>query len=212
VLLVDRHPKVLSLIGQAGLHQGQCFALVQDLQTPCAAGTIFAYALEKLGNVDTLINNAAWSLYKPFLETTIEDFDQAVAVNQRAPFLLTQELFRYVSQSPAGVKDPVVVNIASVNALAGNANLIAYAGTKGALAAMTRAMAVEMAPLGIRVNSISPGTLDSPNARKLVEDGIFEGHNRFEKFLIKRFTTREEIAELVSFLCTPACVCVTGAY
>jgi NAD(P)-dependent dehydrogenase (short-subunit alcohol dehydrogenase family) len=211
VILVDRDPTVLPLVGDDILPADRCFPLVQELQDPDAARQVFSHAIDKLGIVDTVINNAAWSLYKPFLETTLEDFDRAVAVNQRAPYFLTQEFFRYVSNSLPKVKDPTVVNIASVNALAGNANLIAYAGTKGALAAMTRAMAVEMAPLGIRVASISPGALDTPHTRKLVEEGIFEGHNQFEKFLIKRPTACEDIAELVLFLCTPACATVTGA-
>jgi len=210
VVLVDRDPKVLLQVGRDGLSQDQCSALVQDLKDQEAAQVVFAHAFEKLGRVDTLINNAAWSLYKPFHETTIDEFDQVVAVNQRAPFFLTQELFGYVSKSPEKVNDPVVVNIASVNALAGNANLVAYAGTKGALVAMTRAMAVEMAALGIRVMSISPGAVDTPFAQKLVAEGIIEGRKRFDKFLIKRYTTCEEIAELVFFLCTPACACVTG--
>ena len=211
VLLVDRDPKVLPQIGGEGLPQGQCFAMVQDLQDPDAGRVIFVHALEKLGSVDTLINNAAWSLHRPFLETTLEDFDQIVAVNQRAPFFLTQELFRYISKSPVEVRDPVVVNVATVNALAGNARLIAYAGTKGALAAMTRAMAVEMAPQGIRVVTISPGAVDTPFGLKAAAEAYVDSRCRFDKFLIKRYTTCWEIAELVLFLCSPACACVTGA-
>jgi NAD(P)-dependent dehydrogenase (short-subunit alcohol dehydrogenase family) len=211
VLLVDRDPKVLPQIGEEGLPQGRCFAMVQDLQDTDAARVIFVNALAKLGSVDTLINNAAWSLHRPLLETTLEDFDQIVAVNQRAPFFLTQELFRYISNSPVEVRDPVVVNVASVNALAGNARLIAYAGTKGALAAMTRAMAVEMAPRGIRVVSISPGAVDTPFEQKATAEAGIDIRRRFDKFLIKRYTTCEEIAELVLFLCGSACACVTGA-
>lgn len=93
-------------------------------------------------------------------------------MNQRAPFFLTQELFRYISKSPVELRDPVVVNVASVNALAGNARLIAYAGTKGALAAMIRAMAVEMAPRGIRVVSISPGAVDTPFEQKVTAEAV----------------------------------------
>ena len=190
---------------------GQTQTLVQDLQDPHAGRVILVHALEKLGGVDTLINNAAWSLHRPFLETSLEDFDKIVAVNQRAPFFLIQELFRYISKSPVEVRDPVVVNVASVNALAGNARLIAYAGTKGALAAMTRAMAVEMAPRGIRVVSISPGAVDTPFEQKVTAEAGIDIRRRFDKFLIKRYTTCEEIAELVLFLCGSACACVTGA-
>jgi len=211
VLLVDVNPTVLSHLEGGDLPQGQCFALVCDLKDPGAARAVFACAAEKLGTVDTLINNAAWSFHRSFLETTVEDFDQVVAVNQRTPFFLSQEMIRQISNSAGQVNDPVVVNIASVNALAGNPRLVAYAGTKGALVAMTRAMAVEMAPQGVRVVSISPGAVDTPVAQKVaLESDVDEGH-RFDKFLIKRYTTCEEIAELAWFLCTPACACVTGA-
>jgi len=185
--------------------------MVCDLKDPEAARRVFAYALEALESVDTLVNNAAWSLHRSFLETTVEDFDRVVAVNQRAPFFLTQELLRHVSEGTKPANDPLVINIASVNALAGNPKLIAYAGTKGALAAMARAMAVEMAPYGIRVVSISPGAVDTPYARTVAAESGIDDQHRFKKFLIKRYTSCEEIAELVWFLCSPACATVTGA-
>lgn len=211
VLLVDRDPKVLSRVGEDGLPSSQCAALEQDLAAPDAAHAVLSAALSKFGSVDTLVNNAAWCLYKPFQETTLEEFDQSVAINQRAPYLLAQEFFRHVQQSNPKVKDPAIVNISSVNAQAGNANLVAYAGTKGALEAMSRALAVELAPWGFRVNSVGIGAIDTPTAQKFVEDGVFEKDKRFEKFLVKRFATSNEVAELVWFLCSPACGCVTGA-
>lgn len=211
VLLVDVNPKVSSHIGTDDFPRGRCFAWVCDLKEAGAARAVFANAAETLGVVDTLINNAAWSFHRPFLETTVEEFDRVVAINQRAPFFLAQEMFRAVSNSPQPVPDPVVINIASVNALAGNPKLIAYAGTKGALAAMTRAMAVEMAPHGIRVVSISPGAVDTPYARQVMAEAGIDPQEQFAKFLIKRCTTCEEIAELAWFLCTPACASVTGA-
>ncbi len=211
VLMVDRDPKVLSLVGTDGLPSTQCFALQQDLAAPEAASAIVSAAVGKFGHVDTLVNNAAWCLYKPFRETTLDEFDQSVAINQRAPYLLAQEFSRHIEQSQGAVRDPAIVNISSVNAQAGNANLVAYAGTKGALEAMTRAMAVELAPLGVRVNSVGIGAIDTPTAQKFVEDGVFESDKRFERFLVKRFATSAEVAELVWFLCSPACGCVTGA-
>ena len=144
VLLVDRDPVVRDHIGQDDLPEGVAFALVQELAAREAARAIFEQAFSLLGRVDTLINNAAWSLHRALLDTTPEEFDQLVAVNQRAPFFLPQQFLKSVHRSPNKPKDPVIVNIASVNALAGNPNLVTYAGTKGALVAMTRAMAVEM--------------------------------------------------------------------
>jgi len=174
---------------------------------------VFDHALESMGRVDTLINNAAWSLHKPILEMAPEEFDEVVAVNRRAPYFLAQQFYKYVSGLPATkpVADPAIVNIASVNALAGNRNLIAYAGTKGALLAMTRAMAVEMAEAGVRVNSVSPGAIDTPMNQQVLAEGKLDAQKRFDKFLIKRYTTSEQVAEVVMFLCSPACATVAGA-
>jgi NAD(P)-dependent dehydrogenase (short-subunit alcohol dehydrogenase family) len=211
VLLVDRDPVVEARIGEGGFSPERCFALVHDLREKDAGRVVFAHALKSMGRVDTLINNAAWSLHKPILEMTTEGFDGVVAVNQRAPYFLAQQFFQYVTQSPDKVPDPAIVNIASVNALAGNRNLIAYAGTKGALVAMTRAMAVEMADAGVRVNSISPGAIDTPMNKRVLAEGKLDAQTRFDKYLIKRYTPAEEIAEVVMFLCSPACAMVTGA-
>jgi NAD(P)-dependent dehydrogenase (short-subunit alcohol dehydrogenase family) len=76
VVLVDRDPIVASRLGQDGLPKGQCFSIVQDLARNEAAQVVLSRALEMMGRVDTLINNAAWSMHSPLLETTNEDFDQ----------------------------------------------------------------------------------------------------------------------------------------
>ena len=211
VLLVDVNPVVSSRPREIDSSGIGAFGLVKDLTENDAARVILQTAVENMGHVDALINNAAWSLHKPILEMTFADFDRIVAVNQRAPFFLAQEFTRYVSKAPQKPRDPVVISIASVNALAGNANLVAYAGTKGALVAMTRAMAVEMAPLGIRVNCISPSTIDTPAARKVIAEGRLSAEDLFDKFLVKRFITPEEVAGLVAYLCGTGAGCVTGA-
>jgi 3-oxoacyl-[acyl-carrier protein] reductase len=87
-----------------------------------------------------------------------------------------------------------------VNAWRGNPDLIAYAGTKGAVVAMTRALAVEMGPLGIRVNSISPGAVETAFTRSLIDSGVIDPPKLFEKALVKRFARCEKIAELVAYL------------
>lgn len=211
VLLVDIDPAVSMRAKEFDPAGNRAFGLVTDLVENGAASFVLQAAADKLGHVDALVNNAAWSLHKPMLEMTVADFDRLVAVNQRAPFFLAKEFLRHVSESPEKPKDAAMVNIASVNALAGNANLVAYAGTKGALVAMTRAMAVEMAPMGIRVNCISPSSIDTPAARKVVAEGRTTVDDLLDKCLIKRFISPEEVAGLVAYLCSPAAACVTGA-
>jgi meso-butanediol dehydrogenase / (S,S)-butanediol dehydrogenase / diacetyl reductase len=211
VLLVDCDPAVANRPAEFDCEEGMASAMIKDLAAEDAAPAVFQRALVALGDVDTLINNAAWSLHKTVLDMTNADFDRLVAINQRAPYFLAQEFMRHVSGRAEKPADPCIVNIASVNALAGFSHLVAYAGTKGALVAMTRAMAVEMASLGIRVNSISPAVVDTPMLRKVIADRKIDMSAFFEKYLVKRLTSSEEIAELVAYLCSPGAACVDGA-
>lgn len=211
VLLVDQDQAVLSRIGTDNLPSHSAFALVKDLADDDSADVVFDAARKTLGEVNVLVNNAAWSFHKPLLEVTHAEFERVVRVNQRAPYFLTQEFCRAVASATTKPLNPVIVNIASVNALRGNPNLIAYAGTKGAVVAMTRGMAVEMGPMGIRVNSISPGAVETAFTRSLVDSGVIDPPKLFENALIKRFGSCEEVAELVAYLSSSRAAFVTGA-
>ena len=210
VLLVDKEEVVLSRVGAGQLPSHSAFALVKDLVDQDAAQVVFSAALTKLGPVDALINNAAWSFHKPMLEVTADEFDRVVAINQRTPFFLAQEFLRHVSSTTAPPADPVIVNIGSVNALSGNPNLVAYAGTKGAVVSMTRAMAVEMKGAGIRVNSISPGAVRTRVMQTLIETGGIIPDEILQDLLIKRFASCEEVAELVVYVCGKQATYVNG--
>jgi len=211
VLLVDRDPVVAGRLTDGNFPTGRAYAKIQDLAEEDAAPVIFQAALAAMGTVNILINNAAWSLHKTMLEMLPAEFNRLIAVNQRAPYFLAQEVVRHISLCAERPKDTCIINIASVNALAGFSHLVAYAGTKGALVAMTRAMAVEMAPLGIRVNSISPAIVDTPMLRKVIAERKLDMGTFFDDYLVKRLASCEEIAELVAYLCSPAAACVDGA-
>jgi len=211
VLMVDCDGAALARIKERDFSSEKGFVLVKDLSEPDAATVIFDEVARTLGIADILVNNAAWSFHKPMLEVTTEEFDRVVAVNQRAPFFLAQEFLRHVSTDIEKPHDPVIINIASVNALVGNPNLVPYAGTKGALAAMTRAMAVEMKEFGVRVNTISPAAVETYVTKNLVAAGVIDPPKLFEKYLIQRFASCEEIAELAAYLCGDAATYVNGA-
>jgi glucose 1-dehydrogenase len=211
VLLVDKESTVLSRVGVDGFPADAAFALVKDLAEPDAAGVVFEYVARSLGLADILVNNAAWSFHKRLLDVTIEEFDRVVAINQRAPYFLTQQFLRHVASALDKPLDSCIVNIASVNALAGNPNLAAYAGTKGALVAMTRAMAVEMKELGVRINTISPAAIETLHTKQLIASGVIDPPKLLEPYLVERFASCEEIAELVAYLCSPAAAYVNGS-
>jgi NAD(P)-dependent dehydrogenase (short-subunit alcohol dehydrogenase family) len=140
-------------------------------------------------------------------DVATSEFDRLIAINQRAPFFLAQEFLKQLPHA----EDPAIVNIGSVNAQRGNPNLVPYAGTKGAIVAMTRAMAIEMASSGVRVNSICPAAIRTHVTEGLIASGVIEPEKLFQRYLIKRFASVEEIAELVAYLCSDAARYVTGA-
>ena len=205
IVLVDYDPVVKDHLADP-VFAGSAIALVRDLVEPDAARDLVRTAIEKVGWLNGLVNCAAWSLHKALAETTIQEFDRLVAINQRAPFFLSQEFAKAVCDT---VLDPCIVNIASVNASIGNANLTGYASTKGALVAMGRAMAVELAPR-IRVVTISPGAVLTTNTENLIAEGQIVVPRLLERFLVKRFIRVEEIADLVAFLFGPSAISITG--
>lgn len=203
--LADVDPKVHERVEEAGL-AGRSVALVQDLAEPNSGKNLIEASVQALGSLDGLVNCAASSFHKPALETTVEEFDRLIAVNQRAPYFLS---CGFVSQLKDTNGDPCIINIASVNALVGNPNLVPYAGTKGALVAMTRALAVEFAPK-VRVVAISPGSVRTHVTNQLIESGQIDPEALVDTALIKRFIQVEEIGELVSFLFSSAARSITG--
>lgn len=211
VLLVDCDSTVLSRTEANEFPSGEVFAVVKDLAEPDAGAFVFNEVARTLGSADILVNSAAWSFHKPMLEVTGAEFDRVVSINQRAPFLLAQEFLRHISRATIRPRDPVIINIGSVNALVGNPNLVPYAGTKGALTAMTRAMAVEMKEFGVRVNTISPAAVETYVTKNLIAAGVIDPPKLLEKYLVQRFASCEEIAELVAYLCSDAATYVNGA-
>ncbi len=127
---------------QADLSQVEnCFSLVDR-------------AVEFLGGLDILMNNAGITIAGPFLEAKPEDFNQLYHVNVRGQFFCAQQAARHML---AQKRKGVIINMSSIHGCAGFVDHSIYDGTKGAIIAMTRELAVELAPLGIRVNGIAPG-------------------------------------------------------
>ncbi len=154
-------------------------------------------------SLDALVNNAAYQIAKPLLDTTLEEWDAVMAVNLRAAFLMAQRTYPLLRAAEGGA----IVNVSSVHAIQTSANIAAYAASKGGLLALTRAMAIEFAPDDIRVNAILPGAVDTPMLRA----GLNRGHvgsgdirQRLENLARKTVNGRvgrpEEIAAAIYFL------------
>jgi NAD(P)-dependent dehydrogenase (short-subunit alcohol dehydrogenase family) len=152
-------------------------------------------AVEALGRLDVLVNNAGLSTAAPALELTREDFDSTFAVDVRAPFLLTQ------AAAHAMADGGVVVNITSIHETEPRPGFVVYAAAKAALGMLTRSFALELAPR-IRVVAVAPGAIATERNE--------EADELEREIPLGRPGTPEEVAALVAWVCSPEASYVTG--
>ncbi|MFG1926046.1 SDR family NAD(P)-dependent oxidoreductase [Cryptosporangium sp. NPDC048952] len=178
--------------------------LLTDLRD-AAAITDAADRAAGFGTLKALVNNAAIYPARPFLEVPLAEYDDVVAVNQRAYWVAAQAAARHLIAGGGGT----IVNIASITMHGGWADLAAYVSTKGAAVTLTRALARELGPHEIRVNAVSPGAF--PTAAEEIHENP-EAYQAFvlERQSLKRRGTPEELAAVVSFLTGPDSSFVTG--
>ncbi|MCY3022792.1 MAG: glucose 1-dehydrogenase [Planctomycetota bacterium] len=144
---------------------GRSAAFKANLESVQETRGMARQALAFLGGLDVLVNNAGITMNLPFEEVTPEQFDTLYHVNVRGMFFLTQAVLKALLEARGAV-----VNVTSVHGLRGYVEHSVYAGTKGAIIAFTRQLAVELAPRGIRVNAIAPGCVPVKNHFKDVPD------------------------------------------
>ena len=174
-----------------------------DISNPEDLQYIYDQARDFSPKLDAVVNNAAVQIAKPLVETTVEEWDSVMASNLRSVFLGAKLAHPMLKAAGGGA----IVNVSSVHAVATSANIASYAASKGGLLALTRAMAIEFAMDGIRVNAILPGAVDTPMLRA----GLGRGHvgsgsmnDRLENLARKTVNGRvgkpEEIAHAIYFL------------
>ncbi len=158
---------------------------------------------ERTSSLDALVNNAAIQITKPIVETTVEEWDQVLNANLRSVFLSVKMLYLALKAEDGGA----IVNVSSVHAVATSKDIAAYAASKGGMLALTRALAIELAPDNIRVNSVLPGAVDTP----MLQAGLNRDHagsgtpaKRLENLARKTVSGKigkpEEIARAIYFL------------
>lgn len=157
-------------------------------------------ALNFLGGVDCLVNNAGITLNRPFFEVTPEQFDTVYNVNIRAQFFLTQ----FIAQDMLKRCQGTICNITSIHGIAGAPEHSVYAGTKGAIIAQTRSLAVELAHKGIRLNAIAPGWVTVENYYENIPgfNDADAAKVAAERVPLGRSGSKLEIAKLAAFLCS----------
>jgi NAD(P)-dependent dehydrogenase (short-subunit alcohol dehydrogenase family) len=201
--LVARDRAALEAV--AGQLRNTPVTLVADLSDPTVPARLVAESIEQLGGVDVLVNNAAVGARAPTVELDAALVDRLYAVNVRAPLLLIAALAPSMIERGRGS----IISLSSVSGVAGTPRRAAYAATKGAIDALTRSLAIELGPHGIRVNSVAPGVIDTDMwARNKAIPGVIEQIEALTP--LRRWGTPEDVADVVAFLASDAARFVTG--
>ncbi len=198
--------KVVDEIKKAG---GDGLAIKCDVSNKKEVDEMIEKTVKEFGRVDILVNNAGICQFKPFLEMTEGEWDRTIDINLKGYFLCSQEAAKEMAKQKSGV----IVNIGSVAmGQVGIAfpNLVHYVSSKGGIAGMTEALAMDLAPYNIRVNTIAPGVIDTPMVDPVKEDETgMKG--LLQRIPMKRMGKPEEISNVVLFLSSEASSYMTGA-
>lgn len=184
---------------------------VRDLPSVVAA---VQSTVDTFGSLDILVTCAGIQAYGTAADTELQTWDEVFAVNVRGVFLAARAALPYLRRSARGA----IVIVSSVQALATQAGVAAYAASKGALNALTRSMAIDEAAHGVRVNAVCPGSVDTPMLRRsamLFSDGSPEAAERTvadwgRSHPLGRVAQASEVASVVSFLASPRASFMTG--
>jgi NAD(P)-dependent dehydrogenase (short-subunit alcohol dehydrogenase family) len=203
VLVSRTRSELEEVAGEIARHGGRAQALPFDVTDSNAMRT----AIAGLGRLDILVNNAGLNRPQPFLEVDEETLDRLLTLNVRAAFLTAQAAAKRMVAQKGGV----IINMSSQMGHVGSErDRTVYVMTKHALEGLTKAMAVELAPKGVRVVSIAPTFIDTPLVRPFFDDPTFRQWV-LDRIPLGRLGTVEEVASAVVFLASPAAALVTGS-
>jgi NAD(P)-dependent dehydrogenase (short-subunit alcohol dehydrogenase family) len=195
--------EVCQAIAAAG---GDAAAVPLDVTNASSAAEAVAATVSRLGGLDVLVNNAGVAHTAPTLEMAEQDWDRVLDTNLKGAFLVAQTAARHMRDSGAG---GAIVNIASVLALRVAAQVAAYATAKAGLVQMTRAMALEWARHGIRVNALCPGYIETDLNRDFFATDA--GQAMIRRIPQRRLGRPEDLDGALLLLCGPAGAFITGA-
>ena len=182
-------------------------AIVGDVSSEETAKRTVALAIERFGKVDILVNNAATIIYKPVIDMTVEDWDTIMAVNVRGWFLHSREALRVMIPNRSGS----IVNVGSYACFYTFPQIAAYAASKGAIAQLTRTLAVENIAHGIRVNAVGSGDVITDLLNKINPDGRKFLSEHGKRAPNGRAAQPEEIAEVIAFLASDRASFIVGS-
>ncbi len=187
---------------------GRRAAIVQaDVGKAAEAQRVVTDAIAGLGGLDILVNNAGIEKNADFSEITEADYRAVIDVNMSAPFFSSQVFVRHCREAGRGGR---IINVSSVHEELPFPHFTPYCMSKGGLKMMMRNLAIELAPLGITVNNIAPGAIETPINRKLLNDATLK-EALLHNIPLHRMGTPEDVAGVAAFLASADADYVTGA-
>src|SRR6516225_3858658 len=181
----------------------ETLALACDVSDASAVGAAIAKVEQTFGQLDALVNNAGIAVFAPLMETSDADWSRVLEVNLTGPFLCTRAAVPLMREHGGAI-----VNITSISAVRASTLRSAYGTSKAGLAHLTKQLAVELASLGIRVNGVAPGPVDTAMAKAVHSPEIRADYH--DAIPLNRYGLEEELAEAVFFLCSDRASYITG--
>jgi NAD(P)-dependent dehydrogenase (short-subunit alcohol dehydrogenase family) len=203
VALLDIDTDALSRT-HASLPSDKVIAICCDVADPAGVAAAVAQVGQKFDRLDALVNNAGIAIFKPILEVTYEDWSRVLAVNLTGPFLCVQAAAPLMRDSGGGA----IVNITSISGLRASTLRTAYGTSKAGLAHLTQQQAIELASIGIRVNAVAPGPVDTAMAKAVHTPEIRAAYH--DAIPLNRYGFEQELAEMIFFLCSDRASYITG--
>ncbi len=178
--------------------------LVCDVSDQSQVNPAIRQVAKSFGRIDALVNNAGIAVFKPVLETSIAEWQRVLAVNLGGAFICTHACAPIMMKNGGGA----VVNIASISGLRASTLRVAYGTSKAALIHLTKQYAAELGTVGIRVNCVAPGPVDTAMASLVHSVAIRQDY--YDTIPLNRYGTPEEIAAAVFFLCSDEASYING--
>ncbi len=204
VALLDIESELLAKSVAALASPDATLALTCDVSDASAVALAFAEIERRFGRLDVLVNNAGVAVFSPLMDTSDADWSRVLAVNLTGPFLCTKAAVPLMRHHGGGA----IVNITSISGLRASTLRSAYGSSKAGLAHLTKQLAVELAELGIRVNGVAQGPVDTAMAKAVHSAEIRADYH--DAIPLNRYGLEEELAEAVFFLCSDRASYITG--
>ena len=204
VALLDIDNETLNRTYNSLIRSDAVIAIHCDVADAEGVASAFATVAGNFGRLDALVNNAGIAIFKPILDVTYDDWSRVLAVNLTGPFLCAQAAAPLMRDSGGGT----IVNITSISGLRASTLRTAYGTSKAGLAHLTQQQAVELASLGIRVNAVAPGPVDTAMAKAVHTPEIRAAYH--DAIPLNRYGLEQELAEAIFFLCSDRASYITG--